>query len=154
MDRTKGSVSAIAGFCLLWSLILFIAAVTVYNLAGDRGLMTVEMRRYSSPETSGLPDEEYPEMGKMIAEYLTGRRDTFQYTYRDQDKKEITCFQPHEAEHMADCRRLIRTAGILRWILAGVSLFFFVICLAARDHRKAFLKGIITGSWVAAAAFC
>jgi integral membrane protein (TIGR01906 family) len=153
MNRTKGSISAVAGFCLLWTLILFITAVTVVNIAGDRVLLSGEMYRYAWPSATGLPDEEYPEMGRMIAEYLTGRRDEFQYTYRDKNDKEISCFQPHEAAHMADCRGLIRTAGTLRWILLAAALVFFGIGIAIREHRKQFLSGIISGAAVAGVVF-
>jgi len=153
MERTKGSVSAVAGFCLLWTVILFIAAVAVYNIAGDRVLLSGEMRRYSPPKVSGLPEDEYPEMGRMIADYLTGKRLDFQYTYEDEDKKEITCFQPHEAAHMADCRGLIRTAGILRWVLFAAALVFFAAGIFLREHRKKFLTGIVMGFAAAAAVF-
>lgn len=149
MDRTKRSISAIAGFCLLWALILFIAAAAVYNIAGDRVLLAGEMHRYAWSEKTGLPTEEYPEMGRMIADYLTGRIQEFQYTYKDENKKEISCFQPHEAAHMADCRELIRRVGILRWITAGASLIFFGIGIAIREHRKRFLSGIVAGFAVA-----
>ena len=153
MDRTKGYVSAAAGFFLLWVLVLFIASATVFNIAGDRVLLSGEMRRYSSPKVSGLPEEEYPEMGRMIADYLTGKRQDFQYTYEDENKKEISCFQPHEAAHMADCRRLICTAGALRWILAVAALIIFTIGIFLREYRKKFLAGIVAGFAAVTAVF-
>ena len=85
MDGTKKGLAAAVGFCLFLALILFITAATVYNIAGDASLMGVEMRRNSSPKVSGLPDEKYPEMGQMIAEYLTDRRDTFQFYFTDKE---------------------------------------------------------------------
>ena len=145
MDRTKGSVSAVAGFCLFWSVILFAMAAAVYSMAGNGGLLAGEMRRFAPSETTGLPDEEYPGMGRMIADYLTGRKQEFQYTYRDAGGTETACFQPHEAAHMADCRGLISLAGTLRWITAGAALAFFGIGIGIRDHRKAFLSGMIAG---------
>lgn len=145
MDRTKGSVSAVAGFCLFWSLILFAMAAAVYGMAGDGGLLAGEMRRFAPSETTGLPDQEYPEMGRMIADYLTGRKQEFQYTFRDEKGMETACFRPHEAAHMADCRGLISLAGTLRWIAAGAALVFFGTGIGIRNHRKAFLSGMIAG---------
>ena len=153
MDRTKRCVSAAAGFCLLWTLVCLIAAVAVYNIAGDRVLLSGEMLRYAPPQDSGLPETEYSEMGRMIADYLTGKRQDFQYTYKDEDEKEITCFQPHEAAHMADCRGLIRTAGTLRWILAAAALVFFAVGIFLRESRKKFVDGIVAGFAAVAAVF-
>ncbi len=145
MDRTKRRISAAAGFCLFWSLMLFAVAITVYSMAGDGKLLAGEMRRFAPSGTSGLPDGEYPEMGRMIADYLTGRKQEFQYIYRNETGTETACFRPHEAAHMADCRGLISIAGKLRWIAAGAALVFFGIGIGIRDHRKAFLSGIIAG---------
>jgi hypothetical protein len=153
MDRTKRVISTIAGFFLLWTLVCLIAAVAVCNIAGDRVLLSGEMLRYAPPQVSGLPEAEYSEMGRMIADYLTGRRQDFQYTYKDEDEKEITCFQPHEAAHMADCRGLIRTAGTLRWILAAAALVFFAVGIFLRESRKKFVAGIVAGFAAVAAVF-
>ena len=153
MDRTKGRISAAAGFCFLWALILFATAAAAYHIAGNGELLSGEMYRFAPPEVSGLPGSEYPEMGRMTAEYLTGRRQEFQYTYHAADGREITCFQPHEAAHMEDCRGLIRTAGILRWISFGAALVFLAAGIAIRRCRKRFLTGIITGFTAAAAVF-
>jgi len=153
MDRTKRVISTIAGFFLLWTLVCLIAAVAVCNIAGDRVLLSGEMLRYAPPQVSGLPEAEYSEMGRMIADYLTGRRQDFQYTYKDEDEKEITCFQPHEAAHMADCRGLIRTAGTLRWILAAAALVFFAVGIFLRESRKKFAAGIVAGFAAVAAVF-
>ena len=153
MDRTKRCVSATAGFCLLWTLVCLIAAVAVCNIAGDRVLLSGEMLRYAPPQVSGLPEAEYSELGRMIADYLTGKRQDFQYTYKDENKKEITCFQPHEAAHMADCRGLIRTTGTLRWILAAAALVFFAVGIFLRESRKKFVAGIVAGFAAVAAVF-
>ena len=143
MDRTKRIIAAAAGFCLLFTLILFATAVTVYNIAGDRSFMAAQIRRYSSPKVSGLPDERYPDMGQMIAEYLTGKREVFQYYFTDDDGNMVVCFQPHEAHHMADCRVLIRRTGKLRWILGGAALILTIACVTLRKYRKDISNGMI-----------
>lgn len=145
MDRTKKGIVAIAGFCFFLALLLLTTAVTVYNIAGDRSLMAVEMRRHTPPRISGLPDEEYPEMGRMITEYLTGKRDTFQHYFTDAEGNLAVCFQPHEANHMADCRELIRKTGILRWILAGAALFLLAVGIVLRKYRNNYTAGMIAG---------
>ena len=48
-------------------------------IAGDGGLMAAEMLRNAPPEETGLPEKDYPGVGAMTAEYLTGHRDVFQY---------------------------------------------------------------------------
>lgn len=145
MDGTKKGLAAAVGFCLFLALILFITAATVYNIAGDASLMGVEMRRNSSPKVSGLPDEKYPEMGQIIAEYLTDRRDTFQFYFTDKEGNMVVCFSPHEAEHMADCRALIRTTGSIRWIAAGAALVLLVAAVILRKQRKGLSAGLIAG---------
>ena len=125
MERIKKGIALITGFCLFWTLILFITSATVCNIAGDRSLMAVEMRRHASPKVTGLPDKEYSEMGLMITDYLMGRRESFQYYYTDAEGNLTVAFHPHEEEHMADCRELIRKTGILRWIAGGASVYSF-----------------------------
>ena len=153
MERREGRIAAGAGFCLLWALILFVTAATVYNLAGDGALMAEQMRRYAPPENSGLPDEQYPEMGRMITDYLTGRNPVFQYSYSGIQEETIVCFQPHEAEHMADCRGLIHLAGVLRWITGGAALILTGTGIVLRKHRRRFASGMLAGFYLAAAVF-
>ena len=145
MERKLRGPAAIVGFCFFLALILFITATTVCNIAGDGSLMAVEMRRYSSPKVSGLPDEQYPEMGRMITDYLTGKRDTFQYYFTDKDGNMVVCFSPHEEDHMADCRGLIRKTGTIRWIAAGAALILFVAVIVLRKQRKSLGAGMIAG---------
>ena len=145
MERTQRRIAAIVGFCLLFALISFTAAATVYNIAGDRSLLAVEMRRHTSPKVTGLPDEQYQEMGHMIADYLMGRRDDFQYYFTDSDGNMVVCFSAHEENHMADCRELIRLAGRLRWILAGVSLILIGAAVILRKHKKSLANGLLAG---------
>ena len=133
------------GFCLLFALVSFAAAAAVYNIAGDQSLIAVEMRRHTSPKVTGLPDQQYPEMGHMITDYLMGRRDDFQYYFTDSDGNMVVCFSAHEENHMADCRRLIGIAGSSRWILAGVSLVLIIAGIVLREYRKSLANGVLAG---------
>ena len=133
------------GFCLLFALVSFAAAAAVYNIAGDQSLIAVEMRRHTSPKVTGLPDQQYPEMGHMITDYLMGRRDDFQYYFTDSDGNMVVCFSAHEENHMADCRRLIGIAGSCRWILAGVSLVLIIAGIVLREYRKSLANGVLAG---------
>lgn len=151
MDRTRGRIAAAAGFCLFLALVLFATAAVVYGIAGDKALMAAEMRRHAPPKVSGLPEEQYGGMGQMIAEYLTGKRDVFQYSFSGDDGNEVVCFQSHEADHMADCQSLIRLAAKLRLYLAGISLMMLAAGLLLRKQRKSYAAGMITGFSLTAA---
>lgn len=139
-----------AGFAFLWLLVLFAAAVSVYGMAGNGKMMAEEMLRRAPPAGTGLPEEEYPGVGRMIADYLTDREPDFRYSFSDAAGNTYICFQQHEADHMADCRALIRLAGTLRWITGGIILILAGICIPRRQARKAFAQGMLRG--LAAAA--
>jgi hypothetical protein len=105
------------GVILAWAVILFTVAAAVCGIAGNGGLMASEMLKNAPPETTGLPETEYAAVGQMTADYLTGRTEVFQHTFSDGHGAVYQCFQPHEAEHMADCRKLIRLAAALEGVL-------------------------------------
>ena len=46
-DRLKPA-AAIAGFCLVWVLILFTTSAVVYSMAGDKALLAEQMLRHTS----------------------------------------------------------------------------------------------------------
>ena len=150
MGRTKGRVAAVAGFCLFLALILFVTAETVYNMAGDKTLLSVEMRRYASPRITRLPNDDYPEVGKLVADYLTGQTDTFQYYCEDLDGNFGPCFKTYEAAHMADCRELIGLAERLRWIGGIGALVLLAAAVVLRKQRQQLAGGMLTGFGVAA----
>lgn len=85
-------------------LLLALATGLVRLIAGSGPILEWAMRRTAPPEATGLPAEEYAGITRMIAGYLTGKTAEFQYTLPGEGG---TCFQPHEAAHMADCRDLI-----------------------------------------------
>ena len=143
-ERERPSIQA-AGFLLAWVVLLFSAAIAVYAMAGNGNLLAREMLRHAPPETTGLPEAEYEGVGRMTAAYLTGREETFQYTFSDAEGREYHCFQSHEADHMADCRNLIRLAGALRWILGGAALALAALAFLFRKDRRGFAKGMLRG---------
>ena len=133
MKKTLGVIAAVC-----W-LVFGITGVIRWT-AGDGGLLAAEMLQAAPPETSGLPEGEYPGVGTMTAEYLTGKREAFQYTVQGAE-----VFQEHEAAHMADCRDLIRLDTIV-CILCGTAALLLTACgLWRRDGRRDFLRGAVYG---------
>jgi len=131
-----------AGFLFTWLLILAVFAAAAYGIAADGDLLAGKMLYHAPPEATGLPEAEYPGVGRMTAAYLTGRAETFQYTFRDGEGRERLCFRDYEADHMADCRGLISLAGILRWVLGGAAL---LLAAAGMFRRRAFAGGVLAG---------
>ena len=145
MNQAGKRTAAVAGFCFFFAVILLVTALTVYNIAGDKDTLATQMRRHSVPEYSGLPDGEYPEMGKMIAVYLTGGGKTFQYSYTDADGNTVDCFSSREAEHMADCRDLIALAGRLRWYMGIAAAVLLVAGVFLWKRLRSFANGMLAG---------
>ena len=133
MKKVLGTLAAVC-----W--LVFGITGAVRWTAGDGGLLAAEMLQAAPPETSGLPEGEYPGVGTMTAEYLTGKREAFQYTVQGAE-----VFQEHEAAHMADCRDLIRLDTIV-CILCGTAALLLTACgLWHRDGRRDFLRGAVYG---------
>ena len=148
----KTAAARLCGFLLVWTVILFTLAAAVYGIAGNGDLLSREMLRHAPPETTGLPETEYPGVGWMTAAYLTGQEDTFQYIWTDANDRGYVGFQKHEADHMADCRGLIGLAGTLRWITGAAALLLAGAGRLLRQ-RKAFAGGMLTGLCAAGALF-
>ena len=133
MKKVLGTLAAVC-----W--LVFGITGAVRWTAGDGGLLAAEMLQAAPPETSGLPEGEYPGVGTMTAEYLIGKREAFQYTVQGAE-----VFQEHEAAHMADCRDLIRLDTIV-CILCGTAALLLTACgLWRRDGRRDFLRGAVYG---------
>ena len=152
MKKNRMKPAAVFGFLLAWMLILFVLAAAIYGMAGNAGLITDEMLRHAPPGDTGLPETDYPGVGRMITDYLTGRRTDFQYYRSDAEGNSYACFRKHEADHMADCRGLIRLAGTLRWITGGITLILLGTGPLMRAARKTFAQGVLRGLEIAAAA--
>ena len=151
-ESLKVFLSRICGFLLVGAVILFTLAAAVYGISGNGDLLSREMLRHAPPETTGLPEAEYPGVGRMTAGYLTGQEENFQYIWTDADGRGYIGFQPHEADHMADCRGLISLAGTLRWITGGAALLLAGAGILLRQ-RKAFAGGMFTGLCTAGVLF-
>ena len=133
------------GFLLAWMVILFTLTAAVCGIAGNGELMASEMLRHAPPEKTGLPESEYAAVGQMTADYLSGRTDVFQHTFSDGNGAIYQCFQPHEAEHMADCRNLIRLAEVIR-LVSGLSALAIVIAgIVKPGWRKGIARGVTIG---------
>lgn len=135
----------IAGAALAWMLLLFTLAAVICGIAGDGGLMGREMLRFAPSGKTGLPEAEYAGMGRMIAGYLTGREESFQYVYSDRSGNPRVCFRPHEADHMRDCRDLIGLAGRLRWIFGGLALALLGAGVLLPRLRRPMAGGALLG---------
>ena len=134
-----------AGIILAWAVIFFTVAAAVCGIAGNGGLLASEMLRNAPPEVTGLPEKEYEAVGRMTADYLSGRTEVFQHTFSDETGAIYQCFQPHEAEHMADCRKLIRLAEILRLVFWLLGMMIVIAGILMPKRRKGIARGVIIG---------
>ena len=132
-----------AGIIAALAWILFGITLAIRLIAGDGGLLAAEMLRAAPPETTGLPAADYPGVGEMTAEYLTGRRDTFRYEPAGAAGTDV--FQPHEAAHMADCRALIRLDTTVCIACLGIAAVLTAAGLLRRNGRGPFLRGVLWG---------
>ena len=133
--KAAGIIAAV-----LW--IVFGITLVIRLMAGDGGLMAAEMLRAAPPEETGLPEKDYPGVGNMTADYLTGRTEAFQYVIQEGEGAGTVCFHDHEAAHMADCRGLIRLDTVVCMICAAAAA---VLTVAGRRGREGFLRGILWG---------
>ena len=131
--------------------ILFGATGVIRWIAGDGGLMGAEMLRAAPPEVTGLPESDYAGVGVMTADFLTGRQENFQYAVARGTGNSTACartevFQPHEAAHMEDCRKLIRLDTVV-CVGSGLAALLFTGagCLFSRKGRKGFFRGLLWG---------
>ena len=142
MKKTLGILAAVC-----W-LVFGITGVIRW-VAGDGGLLAAEMLRTAPPEKTGLPEKDYPGVGAMTAEYLTGKREAFQYAVA-QGTDGTSCartevFQEHEAAHMADCRGLIRLNTALCIGCGIAALLLTAAGLIRPAGRREFLGGMVRG---------
>ena len=137
--RISGVLAAVC-----WTLAGMTAVILM--IAGDAGLLTREMRTFAPAETTGLPAAEYEGVGRMIADYLTDRRESFQYFYSGgPEGTEIQCFQPHEEAHMADVRELIRLDRTVMVVALGIGMMATAAGLLPRGKRELFWRGVRSG---------
>ena len=144
MMRKAGWACA-AGILAAVTAVIFGITLVIWCISGNGGLLAEEMLRAAPPEKTGLPEAEYPGVGRMIAGYLTGREERFQYVFSDSAGNRYQCFQPHEEAHMADCRTLISLDRTV--CIAGFVLFTLMttLGLSVKTGRKSFRRGILWG---------
>ena len=149
-DHKRTGLKKVLGIAAALMWLVFGVTGAVRWIAGDGGLMAVEMLRNAPPEQTGLPEKDYAAVGRMTAEYLTGETAEFQYVIPEGEGKGTVCFQAHEAAHMADCRDLIRLDTVL---CIGSGIAATVLTAAGwfrKSGRKQFLRGILRGLLAAA----
>jgi len=143
-DGSARSVQSvrICGAVLAAALVLALITGIIRGFAGSGALFLHEMERFAPPEKTGLPEAEYPGMAAHIADYLAGRKDSFQYEVNLPDIGPRACFHDHELAHMADCRGLIRLDG---WVCLGSLLTAAVCVLVLYRWRKDGLREAFRG---------
>ena len=135
-------------------------AAVILLLAGDGALLAREMLRHAPPERTGLPAAEYAGVGRMTADYLTGRRERFQHEFLSDTGMPVRCFNAREQAHMADVRGLIALARGVAFaaLCAGLALLGWGLFFAGKASlpgpetingkpagREAFRRGIRLG---------
>ena len=94
--------SLLGGLTVLFLLLFGLSGIICCVAADARGL-TREMQRFAPPADTGLPEEIYPELGRHLSDYLTGKKESFQFLLEDKDGEERELFHDYELVHMADC---------------------------------------------------
>ena len=144
--------AALAGVLTALALLVFGVTGIVYCIAGDARGLTREMQRFAPADVSGLPEEAYPELGRHMADYLTGKKETFQYHLESADGSLLSLFHDHELAHMADCRQLLaldHTVCLVSLLLAAAGLL--TAATLEPGTRLAFARGGTRGLQAAAA---
>ena len=106
-------------------------------------------------EALGPLREQYGELAVMVTDYLTGRTDTFQYTFSWQGNT-YAAFHDYEQRHMEDVRGLYSLCGTVTAICAATGLCCLLVLLmlkAGKILRKAclFVVPVFTALVLAAA---
>ena len=129
--------SLLGGLTVLFLLLFGLSGIICCVAADARGL-TREMQRFAPPADTGLPEEIYPELGRHLSDYLTGKKESFQFLLEDKDGEERELFHDYELVHMADCRNLLQLARML-CICTGLLGAAGLVVLGALDSSVASL---------------
>ena len=148
-EHRGGWIGAAAALALM----IFGLTGIIRWIAGDASGMRNAMLRFAPPPATGLPEQEYAGAAEMLTGYLTGRVPEFQYAWTDADGQMYLAFHDYEAEHMADCRALIRldTAVCCTCLVLTAGL---AAAAAVRARKRgpgswlSFLRGGRTGFWI------
>ena len=123
--------SVVLGAVCCLALTLALLGGIIRIMAGSEALFARELARFAPPERTGLPEAAYPAMAARLADYLAGRTESFQFYLTAPDGAALPCFHDYELAHMADCRRLIRLAGLVSLTCAALA----VLCAAPLFRR-------------------
>ncbi len=107
----------------------WLLSISILLPCGSDGLMLSLMERCAPPESTGLPDSEYPAVANMITDYLMGRTDSFQHTFV-MNGTEYLAFNQKEQQHMADVQGLFSLADKVRawgtaFVLAPIAMAIY-----------------------------
>ena len=138
----KRHLSIATGLLLALSLCVTALAGILWALGTSQEIMLPMMRHFAPSEATRLPDGEYPAMVHIITRYLAGETSEFQYRYIA-DGELIEAFQPHEQQHMADCRALFRLDR--KVLYAGAILSAALLAVAFGLNRRRVWKGCAIG---------
>lgn len=135
------------------AFMLFCITGVIRWIAGDAAGMAAAMRQFAPPEQTGLPEAEYDSITEMLTGYLTGKRESFQYTWQGPQGEILLAFHDYEAAHMADCRNLIQVDGAVCIICLVLwsALTVWLAIRARKNGRKvwiSFFRGGEAGFWV------
>ena len=88
-------LAALCGILLSLAAAVAVLAFLLDGMGGSAPLMHSLMERHAPPEATGLPQEHYPAMAEMITDYLSGREQTFQFSFADSDGVSRQCFRDY-----------------------------------------------------------
>lgn len=136
----KRIAAFLTGLVLSLSLALAVLAMLIDGLGGSAPLMQVLMERHAPPETTGLSEEHYAPMAEMVTDYLSGRESTFQYTVEETQQ-----FQPHEQQHMADCKQLFDLDRLVLLAASALAVLSGCVTYGLRSCKRQLAYGARTG---------
>ena len=142
------SLASVAGALTALALLLFGLTGIICCVAGDVRGLTREMQRFAPPEATGLPADAYPELGQHLSDYLTGKKDSFQYALENAAGEAVLLFHDYELLHMADCRSLLSFCLTFCLCSGGLGLLGLAFsAMLGSSARFRFARGALTGLW-------
>lgn len=144
--RFRKFLAALCGFLLSLAGAAAVLTFLIDGMGGSAPLMRSLMERYAPPADTGLPGEHYPAMAEMITDYLSGREETFQYTFVDDEGAQRLCFRSYEQQHMADCKALFDLCRTVLLFAVAALLLMGGCCWPLRGMKKHIARGALWGS--------
>lgn len=141
----------LCGLLLALSGAVTMLAGMIDGMGGSAPLMCALMERYAPPAATGLPQQHYPAMAEMITDYLSGRENTFQFTFTEGDA-EYVCFHETEQQHMADCKALFDLDRAVLLLSAFAAALLCGGVYALRQHKRQLALGAAWGCLLPLAA--